>query len=367
MAELRIENLIKSYGGTAVVDSVSLTVAEGEFCILLGPSGCGKSTILRLVAGLERQDRGAIYIGGSEVSARDPKDRDVAMVFQSYALYPHLSVYENIAFPLKVRGLAKREIDRKVREAARMLDITDLLGRRPREISGGQRQRVAIGRAIVRSPKLFLFDEPLSNLDAKLRASMRVELAGLHRRLRATTLYVTHDQIEAMTLGEKIVLLDRGTVQQEGSPRDLYDRPANLFAASFIGMPAINLFPAVPERSEAGISLRLPEFGTSIGIGPDLQGSLDPYVGKKITVGVRPEAVRFEPVGPEEVSREAGGIVAALEHAEHMGAEVILYFQAGARKIVSRTSGDFRPSLGQRFIIRFEEDSLHFFYEDRRI
>ncbi len=353
MAELKVENLTKVYGDTAVVDRVSFTVAEGTFCILLGPSGCGKSTILRMIAGLERQEGGTIRIGGVEVSDRNPKDRDVAMVFQSYALYPHLSVYDNIAFPLRIRKMPRREVDRKVRDAARMLDIADLLERRPREISGGQRQRVAIGRAVVRNPQLFLFDEPLSNLDAKLRASMRVELAGLHRRLAATTLYVTHDQVEAMTLGQMIVLLDRGTVQQTGSPRDLYERPANLFAASFIGVPPINLFEGTVGQGGNGPFIDCGGFRVDAGMRADLAS----YEGRTVTVGIRPEAVR---VG-------AGPIRAFLEHAEHMGSEMILYFRTDGRKIVARAAADFRPSLGEPLSLDFDPGSMHFFFEDRRI
>ncbi len=353
MAELRIENLVKKYDGNAVVNNISFTVAEGEFCILLGPSGCGKSTILRLIAGLEKQDQGAIRIGGVEVSAKDPKDRDVAMVFQSYALYPHLSIYENIAFPLKMRGLPRREIDGKVREAARMLDIESLLQRRPREISGGQRQRVAIGRAIVRNPQLFLFDEPLSNLDAKLRSAMRVELAGLHRRLQATTLYVTHDQIEAMTLGQKIVLLDKGVIQQVGPPRDLYDQPENLFAASFIGSPPINLFICVLEREGDGYSINCGDFRIELGN----RISFKTYEGKQVTVGIRPEAILIG----------TGDIDSTLEHVEHTGPEAILYFNAGSQKIIARASANLEASLGQRFRLGFAEKSLHIFCEGHRI
>ncbi|MGV8080139.1 MAG: ABC transporter ATP-binding protein [Syntrophales bacterium] len=353
MAELRIENLTKIYGDTAVVDRVSFTVAEGEFCILLGPSGCGKSTILRLIAGLEHQEGGTIHIGGVEVSDRNPKDRDVAMVFQSYALYPHLSVYDNIAFPLRIRKLPRRDADRKVREAARMLDITDLLERRPREISGGQRQRVAIGRAIVRNPQLFLFDEPLSNLDAKLRATMRVELAGLHRRLQATTLYVTHDQVEAMTLGQMIVLLDRGVIQQVGSPRDLYERPVNVFTASFIGIPPINLFEGIVSREGDGQFIRCAGFRMDVGERRELEG----YEGRAVTVGVRPEAVR---VGP-------GQIRALLEHAEHMGSETILYLRTEELKVVARAAADFQLVVGEPVGLDFDPKSLHFFFDGRRI
>jgi ABC-type sugar transport system ATPase subunit len=353
MAELRIENLTKRYGGSAVVDRVCFTVAEGEFCILLGPSGCGKSTILRLVAGLERQEEGAIFIGGTEVSGLNPRDRDVAMVFQSYALYPHLSVYENIAFPLRIRKTPRREIDRQVRQAADLLAIGELLDRRPREISGGQRQRVAIGRAIVRNPRLFLFDEPLSNLDAKLRGAMRVELAGLHRRLGATTLYVTHDQVEAMTLGQKIVLLDKGVIQQIGTPRDLYDRPANLFTASFIGVPPINLFAGELRQAAGGVVVHFSGFAVEMGECPGLA----PYLGQGVTVGIRPEAVR---VG-------AGDAAAVLEHAEHMGSEVILYARVGEARIIARAGADFRTDLGAPLRLSVDPQSLHLFWEGRRI
>jgi ABC-type sugar transport system ATPase subunit len=222
MAGLEVIKLNKSFGGSRVIDNVSFDVSDGEFCILLGPSGCGKSTILRLIAGLERQDSGEIRIGGMEVSELTPRERDMAMVFQSYALYPHMTARENIAFPLKMKGAAKEEIKKKTEEVAGLLDIGEFLDRKPAELSGGQRQRVALGRAIVRSPKLFLFDEPLSNLDAKLRFAMRVELARLHKRLNTTMLYVTHDQVEAMTLGEKIILIDEGRVQQIGSPQEIY-------------------------------------------------------------------------------------------------------------------------------------------------
>jgi len=237
---LTVHDLTKKYGGKTVLDKVSFTVDKGEFCILLGPSGCGKSTILRIIAGLEQQDGGEIHIEGRDVAQLTPAQRDVAMVFQSYALYPHMNVFENLAFPLKINKTPHREIAGKVQEAARLLSIEELLRRKPRELSGGQRQRVAIGRAIVRNPRLFLFDEPLSNLDAKLRAGMRVELAKLHRRLQTTMLYVTHDQVEAMTLGSKIVILENGLVRQIGTPDEVYDLPANLFVAGFIGSPAIN-------------------------------------------------------------------------------------------------------------------------------
>ena len=354
MAGLRVENLTKIYHGATVVDRVSFTVAPGEFCILLGPSECGKSTILRLIAGLEEQEGGNIFIGDRDIGVLNPRDRDVAMVFQSYALYPHLSVYENIAFPLRVRKLPAGEVDRRVREAAALLEIAELLPRRPREISGGQRQRVAIGRAIVRSPRLFLFDEPLSNLDAKLRAAMRVELAALHRRLQATTLYVTHDQVEAMTLGQKIVLMDKGAVQQIGSPRDLYERPANLFSASFLGAPPINLFTGrLVTGSGDGMTVRLPDFQVNAG----RRANLAPYVGEEVTVGIRPEAVRIG----------TGSLQGILEHIEHIGSETILYIRMGADRIIARAAADFSSPLGTTLVLDFDPPSLHFFRQGQRI
>ncbi len=353
MAGLTIENLTKIYGGGAVVDNVSFTVAPGEFCILLGPSGCGKSTILRLIAGLEEQEGGRIMIGDRDIGALNPRDRDVAMVFQSYALYPHLNVYENIAFPLRVRKTPVGEVDRRVRETAALLEIAELLPRKPREISGGQRQRVAIGRAIVRSPQLFLFDEPLSNLDAKLRAAMRVELAGLHRRLRATTLYVTHDQVEAMTLGQKIVLMDRGVVQQIGAPRELYERPVNLFTASFLGTPPINLFTGRLMNSGDAMTVRFPDFQIDLG----REARLAPYGGDELTVGIRPEAIR---VG-------AGPLRGILEHMEHTGADTILYLRLGAARLIARATADFSSPLGATLEFYFDAQSLHFFHKGQRV
>ena len=353
MAGLRVENLTKIYHGATVVDRVSFTVAPGEFCILLGPSGCGKSTILRLIAGLEEQEGGNIFIGDRDIGALNPRDRDVAMVFQSYALYPHLNVYENIAFPLRVRKTPVGEVDRRVRETAALLEIAELLPRKPREISGGQRQRVAIGRAIVRSPQLFLFDEPLSNLDAKLRAAMRVELAGLHRRLRATTLYVTHDQVEAMTLGQKIVLMDRGVVQQIGAPRELYERPVNLFTASFLGTPPINLFTGRLMNSGDAMTVRFPDFQIDLG----REARLAPYGGDELTVGIRPEAIR---VG-------AGPLRGILEHMEHTGADTILYLRLRAARLIARATADFSSPLGATLEFDFDAQYLHFFNKGQRV
>ncbi len=353
MAKLKIHSLSKSFGNTRVIDNISFAVNEGEFCILLGPSGCGKTTVLRLIAGLEKQDEGEIYIGGTEVSNVTPRERDVAMVFQSYALYPHLSVYENLAFSLRIQKRQKKEIDIKVREAAALLDIKELLDRKPKELSGGQRQRVAIGRSIVRDPKLFLFDEPLSNLDAKLRGSMRVELAKLHEKLKATTIYVTHDQVEAMTLGEKIVLFDRGAIQQIGTPEDVYERPSNLFAATFVGIPPINLMEGI-----IGVHRDNVFFGSGkLRIELGARKGLKQYDGKEITLGIRPESLT-----PGD-----GPLRGTVELTERLGPETLLYVISDDRRFIAKTPPDFQAEKGEDISLSLRERGIHCFHQGRRI
>ncbi|MGH9894536.1 MAG: ABC transporter ATP-binding protein, partial [bacterium] len=264
MADLELRGIQKTFPGVTVLQDVSLRVTDGEFTILLGPSGCGKSTLLRIIAGLERQTAGSVQIGQEVVDARSPGDRDIAMVFQHYALYPHFTVRENLAFGLKMRKVSRDLIDERIRDAAQLLDIEPLLDRKPKELSGGQRQRVAMGRAIVRKPKLFLFDEPLSNLDARLRASMRVELKKLHQRLRATIIYVTHDQVEAMTLGDKIVIMDRGRIRQVDSPAQVYAKPADPFVAAFVGTPGMNLLEGALVGEDSGWSFVSEEIRISL-------------------------------------------------------------------------------------------------------
>jgi ABC-type sugar transport system ATPase subunit len=307
VAQLTIRNLSKSFGGQPALVDATFEVRDGEFCILLGPSGCGKTTTLRLIAGLERQDAGEILMDGREVTERSPRERDVAMVFQSYALYPHLDVYENLAFSLRIGRAPKTESDTRVRAAARLLGIEALLGRRARELSGGQRQRVAIGRAIVRRPAVFLFDEPLSNLDAQLRATMRIELARLHRQLGTTMVYVTHDQVEAMTLGEKIVVFDRGAIQQIGPPKEIYDRPANLTVATFVGSPRINL----PRGSVAAASTGVVFEGGGVSIPLPGDRGYEGCAGRQTVLAVRPEALMFGD----------GPVRGVVEHIEDLGAE----------------------------------------------
>jgi ABC-type sugar transport system ATPase subunit len=353
MAGLRIDRLKKAFGHTVVCDGISFDVKDGEFCILLGPSGCGKSTILRMIAGLERQDSGSIFVDGREVSPLSPKERDVAMVFQSYALYPHMNVYENMTFSLRMRKTPREYTDEKVMETARLLEIEDLLDRKPKELSGGQRQRVAIGRAIVRSPKLFLFDEPLSNLDAKLRTAMRVELAGLHRKLGSTIVYVTHDQTEAMTLGQRIILLDQGSIQQTGSPKEIYDHPSNLFVATFVGSPQINLIEGTLTDVKGKLYFQCPDFNLDV----SHVAGLDGYRGQDITLGLRPESL-----SPGE-----GPVSATIEFIERLGSETILYTRAGSTGLAVRVLSETGKNTGETISFTLSDRGMHFFYEGERV
>ncbi len=319
MAEVRIDRLHKSFGELAVLDDISMQIRHGEFMVFVGPSGCGKSTLLRSIAGLERPNAGRISIGEDDVTRWPPARRGVAMVFQSYALYPHMTVRENIAFGLKVARMAPADIATRVREAATVLQIGHLLDRRPRELSGGQRQRVAIGRSIVRDPKVFLFDEPLSNLDAELRVQMRVELVGLHERLGATMIYVTHDQVEAMTMADRIAVLNRGQVEQVGAPLELYRQPRNLFVAGFIGSPRMNLLPAVVQASGPdGVTVALPG-GSSIVVPVFGNGVA---VGQALTLGMRPEhlGIGEAPGGAPEAT-----LPAHVQMVEHLGGEILAH------------------------------------------
>ncbi|SMY10192.1 ABC transporter ATP-binding protein [Flavimaricola marinus] len=312
MAELRLSKVRKTYGSTEVIKGVDLDVNKGEFVVFVGPSGCGKSTLLRMIAGLENITEGELWIGDELCNDIHPGDRGIAMVFQSYALYPHMTVSDNIAFNLKISGYSKEEREQKVQNAARILQIEHLLKRKPSQLSGGQRQRVAIGRAIVREPQVFLFDEPLSNLDAALRVEMRMELSALHRTLGATMIYVTHDQVEAMTLADKIVVLDAGIVQQVGEPIDLYQRPANLFVAGFIGSPKMNFFPVtVVARSAGHVDVE----GVTI---ERVSVPTDPSgieIGDQMTLGIRPQDLDYSPQGP---------VKGTIEMTERLGSETIL-------------------------------------------
>jgi multiple sugar transport system ATP-binding protein len=353
MPGLKIKDLKKSFGSYTIIQNISFEVAEGEFCILLGPSGCGKTTILRIIAGLEPHDKGEIFIGSRDVGHLTPKERDVAMVFQSYALYPHMNVYDNMAFSLKIKKLPKTETDKKVREAARLLDIEDFLDRKPKELSGGQRQRVAIGRAIVRSPQLFLFDEPLSNLDARLRNTMRVELARLHQKLGTTMVYVTHDQIEAMTLGDKVILLDKGVIQQVGPPGELYERPSNLFVANFIGSPQINLIEGRLTINKNKVFFQSGALVIDLG----LRGDLKKYSDNKMTMGIRPESLE-----PGE-----GPLVGSLEVVEHIGSETILHVRTDNGRIIAKAPSNFQGKAGEKISLALRTAGIHLFHKGIRV
>ena len=327
MAKVELKEITKVYeGNVTAVDKADIVIEDKEFVVLVGPSGCGKSTTLRMIAGLEDITAGELFIDGDKVNDTPPKDRNIAMVFQNYALYPHMSVYENMAFGLRIRKTEKSEIDRRVREAARILDIEKLLERRPKQLSGGQRQRVAVGRAIVRNPKVFLFDEPLSNLDAKLRVQMRAEIIELHHRLDATMIYVTHDQVEAMTMGDKIVVMKDGLIQQIGSPLYLYNNPFNKFVAGFIGSPPMN-FLAVKVVEEGG-KLLVDEGSFKIQPAPAHTAYLKPYVGKEVFFGIRPEDLPC-------VEDGSGGIPAKVTVVEPLGAEIHIYATTGTQPFVA--------------------------------
>jgi multiple sugar transport system ATP-binding protein len=356
MAGVRLEALRKVYeNGHVAVAGASFEVADGELVALVGPSGCGKSTLLRMIAGLESITSGTLRIGGRAVNDLPARDRDIAMVFQSYALYPHMSVYDNLAFGLRLRGMARADLDAKVRAAARTLELDTLLDRKPRQLSGGQRQRVALGRALVRDPQVFLLDEPLSNLDAKLRLGMRAEIARLHRRLRATMLYVTHDQIEAMTLGQRIVVFNAGEVQQIDTPMHLYNEPANLFVAGFMGSPAMNFFRGRyaadprPRLRCADGDLLLPFPPPQVASRPD----------QEIVVGLRPEDLRLTPqpagAGPE------ASIEATIENIEPVGNEIILSLNARVGTVVCRLPPQALPELGRSLRLHYSGDRLRYF------
>lgn len=354
MTEVRLEKLTKRFGGSEVLKAIDLTIHSGEFFTIVGPSGCGKSTLLNLIAGLEDPSQGTIAFDGRPVQQLGPRERDVAMVFQSYALYPHMTVYENLAFPLRMKKRPADEVKGKVRDTAELLGLAAVLERRPRELSGGQRQRVALGRAMVRHPRLFLLDEPLSNLDAQLRIEMRSELKRLHRALKATMIYVTHDQAEAMTLSDRIAVLHRGVVQQCGTPKGVYDRPANLFVAGFIGHPPMNLLPGML-RSDPAPSV---SFGAGSGLrfNAAVKDRLRavPEDGR-VVLGLRPEHVRLRAAAAD---RER---TVRLELIEPMGSEVWLELVWGDRRLRAKAPADFDGSVGREYELEVDASRLHFF------
>ena len=360
MASVTLKNIYKVYdGGVTAVTDFSLDVADKEFIILVGPSGCGKSTTLRMIAGLEEITKGELYIGDTLSNDVAPKDRDIAMVFQNYALYPHMTVYDNMAFGLKLRKVPKDEIKRRVEEAAKILDISHLLDRKPKALSGGQRQRVALGRAIVRNPKVFLLDEPLSNLDAKLRAQMRTEISKLHKRLGTTFIYVTHDQTEAMTMGDRIVVMKDGFVQQVDTPQNLYDLPINEFVAGFMGSPQMNMVDATVENDGGDYALKYGQYSVKVPKGKDKDNVLKDYVGKEVVFGIRPENVHDE---PEILRKNPDGIVEAnVEVTELMGSETYLYLNWEGSPITARVNPATTAKTGDRIKIAFDLTRMHLF------
>jgi len=365
VAELEFRNLRKAFpGGTVAVESLNLVVADGEFLVLVGPSGSGKTTVLRMAAGLERATSGDVLIGGEVVNDVAPPDRDIAMIFQTYALYPHMTVYDNMAFGLKLHGVKKEETRRRVQSAAQMLELDDLLKRKPSQLSGGQRQRVAMGRAIVREPAAYLMDEPLSNLDAKLRVEMRTYLAELHQRLRTTTLYVTHDQTEAMTMGDRVAVMKDGQLQQVDTPQVLYDRPANAFVAGFIGSPAMNLLRGRLTGSGGAASVALGE--SVLALPRSLlarRPSLAGYLDREVVVGIRPEDIEDAALVP---AANGAALPVQVKLAEPLGAEVIAHFplsvaDEGGPLITARLSPRSGARSGKPLRVAIDVDRLYFF------
>jgi len=356
MAQVTLRKVVKNYDDTPAVRGIDLDILDKEFVVLVGPSGCGKSTTLRMIAGLEEISGGEILIGGEVVNDVPPKDRDIAMVFQNYALYPHMTVYENMSFGLRIKKVAKDEIARRVENAARILDITELLKRKPKQLSGGQRQRVAMGRAIVRDPKVFLFDEPLSNLDAQLRVQMRIEIKKVHQKVRTTTVYVTHDQVEAMTLADRVVVMNGGRIEQVGTPNDLYHSPATRFVAGFIGSPAMNFLPCSLEGSPGAIIARL-SADIAFALPQQRLERYRAYLGKSgLLLGLRPEHI-VEPrpqTGPNQQTFEV-----MLEVTEPMGMETLVHFRVNGTEVCGRVSPAAHAESGKNMKLLADLDQMH--------
>ena len=360
MAEVILKNIGKAYdNGYEAVKNVNIDIQDKEFVVLVGPSGCGTSTTLRLIAGLEEISSGEMYIGETLVNDVAPKDRDIAMVFQNYALYPHLSVYDNMAFALKLRKMPKAEIDAKVKEAAKILDLEKVLDRKPKALSGGQRQRVALGRAIVRNPKVFLMDEPLSNLDAKLRTAMRTEITKLHKKLGTTFIYVTHDQVEAMTMADRIVVMKDGVIQQIATPQEIYDNPNNMFVAGFIGAPQMNLLECVAVEENDVVYATTGDFKVAL---DRTKGDIlksQGYIGKEIVLGIRPEDIHIEDVFID--NSEDTVFNATVEISELMGAEIYAYLNVANNSVTARFDGRFKVKYDDKLRLAIDKNKVHIF------
>ena len=364
MASVRLVNLSKYFGDVTAVDAVNLEVRDGEFLVLVGPSGCGKTTCLRMVAGLEEASSGEIWIGDRCVNDVSPKDRDIAMVFQNYALYPHMTVFDNMAFALKLRKVARDEIQELVQSAAGMLGIEELLARKPGQLSGGQRQRVALGRAIVRQPASFLMDEPLSNLDAKLRIQTRAELIKLHRELGVTTIYVTHDQVEAMTMGDRIAVMRDGIIQQCATPQELFDRPTNRFVAGFIGTPPMNFLDAMLLRANGELVIEAADFRVKLPREMAAGEAFQDRAGDQVTFGIRPTDI-FDTALPMPLeSRPDNTTQMQVEVVEPMGAETVIYLRAGDDSVIGNFSGDTTAAEGQSMQVVLNMNKAHLFDTD---
>lgn len=364
MAGIKFDHVDKYFGNVHVLKDLNIDIPDQEFLVLVGPSGCGKSTALRCLAGLEEISTGRIYIGDRVVNDVAPKDRDIAMVFQSYALYPHMSVYDNMAFGLKLRKTPKSDIDKRVKEAGELLGIAHLLDRKPKALSGGQRQRVALGRAIVRDPAVFLMDEPLSNLDAKLRVQTRAEISKLHQRLKTTFIYVTHDQVEAMTMGTRIAVMRDGILQQLDAPQVLYTRPANMFVAGFIGSPAMNFFEATLRRGQNGLAVDTGVF--AVPVPPSKTEPLGKYIDRPVYFGIRPEDVHdanYVPPGTEAVAH----VDANVSVVEHMGAEVYAYIDVGNKEFVGRLDPRTHAEPGKGVRLALDLGNMHVFDRETEV
>jgi multiple sugar transport system ATP-binding protein len=360
MARVLFEHVYKRFGNVEVVKDINLDILDKEFLVLVGPSGCGKSTCLRMVAGLEDVSEGEIFIGEKVVNNVDPKDRDIAMVFQNYALYPHMSIFDNLAFSLKLRHVPQKEIKQRVENAAEILGIMALLKRKPRQLSGGQRQRVALGRAIVREPKAFLMDEPLSNLDAKLRVQTRAEITKLHQRIQTTIIYVTHDQVEAMTMGSRIAVLDSGVIQQLGAPQELYDYPANRFVAGFIGSPAMNFFDGAKVVIDGDTTkIQLDAIG-QVEVPPLYVGKAREAAGRNLTFGIRPEHLADVSLLSEDTSNTSI-IDASVDVVEHLGSELMVYTTAGDKTLIARLNPRSQVHTGGRVGLAVDSEHMHLF------
>jgi multiple sugar transport system ATP-binding protein len=353
MAQLSLRDVVKRFGDTDAVRGINLEIADEELLVLVGPSGCGKSTTLRLIAGLEELSSGEIYIGGDLVNDLPPRDRDIAMVFQNYALYPHMTVFENMSFGLRLKHFPKDEIKKRVDEAARILDIKELLERRPKQLSGGQRQRVAMGRAIVRNPKVFLFDEPLSNLDAKLRVQMRTEIKKVHQKVRTTSVYVTHDQIEAMTLADRVVVMNAGRIEQAGPPHDLYHHPRTRFVAGFIGSPAMNFLSCRLVEKGGGLAVDVGN-GLALPVPPSRVESYRRYSGRDLVFGLRPEHIT-----ERQPHREGAEFTLPVEVVEPMGTETMIHLDIAGVDVCARCAPDIKASPGERIPFMAQMDHMH--------